>query len=285
MKPSAMVAFAVGAALASGIVYVTVKPKPETTPISVENPAITAQPQPLAASPPAEREKPSPLAPPAYREIASQHARKPEKKLETIRVSPPLIARLEPVSQRIQLTTPVKADLPVEPAPPQQVQEAPAPIPAEVHEAAAPIPPPPPAPVANRVTLRAGANLNVRVGETVSTRRSRAGDNFLSTLTDPLVIDGWVIAERGARVEGRVLESDPGGRLSVELVRLTTSDGQRIRIQTEPIDRKARASTGTDGVSAIIGVLTHGRAAEIPVETRLGFRVTSTVEITEQKQR
>ena len=29
MQPSAMVAFAVGAALASGIVYVTVKPKPE----------------------------------------------------------------------------------------------------------------------------------------------------------------------------------------------------------------------------------------------------------------
>ena len=155
----------------------------------------------------------------------------------------------------------------------------------KAHEPKAPTPLPPPTPVANRVTLRAGANLNVRVGETVSTRRSRAGDNFLATLTDALVIDGWVIAERGARVEGQVVESDPGERLSVELVRLTTSDGQRIRIQTEPIDRKAKASNGTDGFGAIIGVLTHGRAAEIPVETRLGFRVTSAVEITEQKHR
>jgi hypothetical protein len=160
------------------------------------------------------------------------------------------------------------------------------------------------------------------VGETLSTRRNRVGDNFLATLTDPLVIDGWVIAERGARVEGRVVESDTGGRvqgtahLSVELVRLTTSDGQRIRIQTQPIDRKANPSTGEDAaklgggaaLGAIIGavagggrgagigagaggaagagdvLLTRGKPAEIPVETRLGFRVASSVEITEQKQ-
>jgi hypothetical protein len=289
MQSSAIVAFAVGAALASGIVYVTVKPKPETL-IRVESPVIAEQPLPQVPNN-AEREKPSPVArvllPPAAVEPVKKSPKKPEpeKRLEIVKVSPPLTARLEPVSrvvpQPAPTTYPVKADLPAQPPQPEPAQEAPAPATEPTPVPAAPPLPPPPA--ANTVTIRAGANLNVRVGETLSTRRSRVGDNFLATLTDPLVIDGWVIAERGARVEGRVVDSDPGGRaqgtahLSVELVRLTTSDGQRIRIQTQPIDRKANPSTGDM-------LLIRVSPAEIPVEMRLGFRVVNSVEITEQKQ-
>jgi hypothetical protein len=314
MQSSAIVAFVAGAALASGIVYEAVKPKPEAL-IRVDTPVVAEQ--PTAPAPPARAEKPSPVAPDPPPVAIAEHT----KKTETPKPSPPLTARLESVTYRVPLSDAVKADLPMQPVPaPQSVQEAPAPTPVP---APAPEPPPPPPPAVNTVTLQAGANLNVRVGETLSTRQSRVGDNFLATLTDPLVIDGWVIAERGARVEGRVVDSDPGkrvqgvARLSVELVRLTTSDGQRIRIQTEPIDRKAKASTGEDAakvgggaaLGAIIGavagggrgagigagaggaagagdvLLTRGKAAEIPVETRLGFRVTSPVEITEQKQR
>ena len=104
-------------------------------------------------------------------------------------------------------------------------------------------------------------------------------------------------------------------RLTVELRRLTTSDGQRIRIQTEPIDKKAITSTGEDAakvgggaaLGAIIGaiagggkgagigagaggaagagdvLLTRGKPAEIPVESRLSFRVANPVEITEKR--
>jgi len=251
--------------------------------IRVESPVITEQ--PLAQAPDAEREKPSPVARVLPAPAAVEPIKKPQKKPEIPRVSlalTSLTAQLQPVSRAIPLTAPVRAELmPAQPPPPPEpVQEAPAPTP---EPTPAPPPPPPAPPHANTVTLRAGANLNVRVGETLTTRRSRVGDNFLATLTDPLVIDGWVIAERGARVEGRVLDSDPGGRaqgtahLSVELVRLTTSDGQRIRIQTQPIDRKSNPSTGDM-------LLIRVTPAEIPVEMRLGFRVTNSIEITEQKQ-
>lgn len=320
MKSSVLVAFVVGAALASGIVYVVVKPKAEpalamaAVPAPAEPPAAAA-----AAAPPPEVEKPSPVRPEPPQAIAAR----PEKPVSRIKVSPPVTARLsEPVGQPRTLPEAIRPDPPV-PAtlPPQPVPETPAPAPVPAPVPAPELPPPPP-PAPNTVTLQAGANLNVRVGETLSTRHNRVGDNFLATLTDPLVIDGWVIAEKGARVEGRVAESDPGGRvqgtarLSVELVRLTTADGQRIRIQTEPIDRKAKASTGEDAakvgggaaLGAIIGalagggkgagigagvggaagagdvLLTRGKPAEIPVETRLGFRVISPVEITERKQ-
>ena len=35
---------------------------------------------------------------------------------------------------------------------------------------------------------------------------------FLATLDRPLVVDGFIIAERGSRLEGRVVEAQPAGR-------------------------------------------------------------------------
>lgn len=162
--------------------------------------------------------------------------------------------------------------------------------------------------------------LSVRIGESLSSARNQPGDSFLATLTGPLVIDGWVIAERGARVEGRVVDTTQAGRvkgvshLSISLVRLATSDGQNVRIRTEPYVKDGPTSTGTDAakigagaaIGAIIGaiagggkgagigagaggaagagdvLLTRGKPAEIPVETRVSFRVQDSVTITER---
>jgi hypothetical protein len=170
------------------------------------------------------------------------------------------------------------------------------------------------------VTLLAGAALPVRIGETISTQRNRPGDRFLATLDKPLVIDGFIIAEKGARIEGRIVESDPGGRvdgvarLTIELIMLTTADAQHIRIRTAPFVKSAAESYGQDAakvaggaaIGAVIGaiagggkgaaigagvggvagagdvLLTRGRPASIPVETRVGFRVEQPVTITER---
>jgi hypothetical protein len=175
-------------------------------------------------------------------------------------------------------------------------------------------------PVPHTVTLGAGTLLPVRIGETLSSARNQPGDTFLATLTQPLVIDGWIIAERGARVEGRVVDATQAGRvkgashLGISIVRLATADGQNIRIRTEPFVKDAASSTGTDAakigggaaLGAIIGaiagggkgaaigagaggavgagdvLLTRGNPAEIPVETRVSFRVQDSVTITER---
>jgi hypothetical protein len=192
-----------------------------------------------------------------------------------------------------------------------------------VQNVSLPAPNPPPAVngrVPNVVTLAAGTTLAVRIGETLSSARNQVGDTFLATLTQPLVLDGFVIAERGARVEGRVVDTTPAGRvkgvshLGISIVRLATSDGQNIRIRTEPYVKDGPASTGTDAakigagaaIGAIIGalagggkgagigagaggaagtgdvLLTRGKPAEIPVETRVSFKVQDSVTITER---
>ena len=65
-------------------------------------------------------------------------------------------------------------------------------------------PPPPPPPEPHKVTLNTGMLLPVRLVDGLSSERNAPGDAFLATLDKELVVDGFVIAERGARVEGRV---------------------------------------------------------------------------------
>jgi hypothetical protein len=170
------------------------------------------------------------------------------------------------------------------------------------------------------VTIAAGTVLPVRIGETISASHNQSGDSFLATLDQPLVVDGFVIAERGSRLEGRVVEAEPAGRsrgnshLGIELVKLSTSDGQHVQIHTASYKKEGTSSAGNDaakiaggaalgaaiggiaggGKGAAIGVgagaaagvagvmLTRGKPAEIPVETRISFRIADPVTITER---
>jgi hypothetical protein len=174
--------------------------------------------------------------------------------------------------------------------------------------------------VPKTVTIPSGTLLAVRVDQRLASDTAQTGDTFRATLDQPLVVDGAVIAERGARVEGRVAESDNGGRvrgraaLVLELVRLNTSDGQRVRLATESFTRAAERSTKKDaakvgigaGLGAAIGAIagggkgaaigaaaggaagtgavltSRGEAAEIPAETRMTFRLSEAITITEK---
>jgi len=147
------------------------------------------------------------------------------------------------------------------------------------------------------------------------------GDTFAATLDQELVADGFVIAERGARVEGRVAAVDRGGKvkgmasLSVELTRVRTSDGQNVAIETDAFAKQAEQSRRQDAekvgagaaIGAVVGaiagggkgaaigagvgggagaggvLLTRGDAARLPTETRISFRLRAPVTLTEQR--
>src|ERR1043166_7966317 len=111
------------------------------------------------------------------------------------------VKRAEPADVAEQPKQPEVATAP--PPPP-----APAPVPAET-KAAEPAPEPTPA---HTVTIPAGTLISARLGESLSSHRNRPGDSFMATLDQPLTADGFVIAERGARVEGRVVAAEEAGR-------------------------------------------------------------------------
>ena len=211
------------------------------------------------------------------------------------------------------MAAPVPAPVAVPPAQPVL------PVRLEPENATPPLPPPP-APEPHKVTLNAGMLLPVRLVDGLSSERNAPGDAFRATLDQELVVDGFVIAERGARVEGRVVASDRGGKvkgiagIAVELTRLHTSDGQNVAIRTDSFDRHAEPTRGDDvqkvavgaAIGAVIGaaagggkgaaigagvggaagagdvMLTRGKPATLPSETRIGFRLRAPLTLTEQ---
>jgi hypothetical protein len=256
-------------------------------------PAVPAEPA-AAPSVPA-RPSPAPRAKTAARPVEIEN------------LSAPAMVAEAPPSQPEQTAASAP---PPPPAPAAQVSDPPAP----------PAPPPPPQP--RTVTVTAGTLLSTRLGETLSTDKLVAGDSFTGTLDRPLVVDGFVIAERGARVEGRVIESEKAGRvkglssLSIHLIRLRTSDGQTVQITTDPFRKEGETSKAEDakkvgigaGLGAVIGAVagggkgaaigagvggaagggavaaTRGKAVVLPVETRIDFRLSSAVSLTESKK-
>lgn len=124
-------------------------------------------------------------------------------------------------------------------------------------------------PQPHQVTLNAGLVLPVRLVDGLSSERNVPGDLFAATLDKELVVDAFVIADRGARVEGRVIAVDRAraGRsaaLALELTTLHTSDGQSVAIQTESYFKHADPpqinNTTIDNATKIAGGAILGAA-------------------------
>ena len=184
---------------------------------------------------------------------------------------------------------------------------------------APPAPPPPPPP--RKFTLRQGTPIAIFTSSTLSTKANKSGEAFSGVLAKAIVDGDWVIAKQGAKVEGLIVESDPGGRvkgvasMTLTLRRLTLSDGRIIDLDTDTFIEDANSTKGKDakkvgigaGVGAAIGAIagggsgaavgaavgggagaaaslaTRGDPAEVAGETELKFTVQTPVSITEKK--
>ena len=165
--------------------------------------------------------------------------------------------------------------------------------------------------------MKAGQVITIRTTRALSSKTAKNGELFSAILEHPIEAGGWVVAGEGAKIDGRIVESDKGGRLkgsasiSLELTSLTTADGQKVDIVTTPITQEAGKSKGKDaakvgvgagagavvggiaggGTGAAVGALIgggagaamRGDAADIPAETLLSFELRSPVTIREKK--
>jgi hypothetical protein len=292
-----------------------VAPAPKVAAVAPETPAPpAAAPAPVPVEPaPAPVETPAEPRPSAFAHKTTVH-RQPRTytKQDT-----PLHAEAQPAATATVTQPPAATPAPAEPA---TAAPVPPPVPPAQPEPENVTPPPPPPPQPHKVTLNAGTLIPVRLVDGLTTERNMPGDLFTATLDKELVVDGFVIAERGARVEGRVVSSDRGGKvrgvasLAVEITRLHLSDGQTVTLATDSFERHAEQSHTQDAekigagaaIGAIIGaiagggkgaaigagaggaagtgavVATRGRAAALPSETRISFRLREPLTITER---
>jgi hypothetical protein len=327
MKPiHAIVLILAGALGGAVIMKVAPKAKPAVPVVAVAHVQPQAAPVAATVAEPAPAEVPPeppaetrPAAVPAKAKPSLMLVRREPARVQRFRpYLPPPVGDLEPVER----AAPTPVPEPVPPAPPPTTPTAPPPVNAEPEHATPAIPQSSaaPAPQPHQVTLNAGFLLPVRLVDGLSSERNAPGDVFLATLEKALVVDDFVIAERGARVEGRVVAADRGGKvrgvaaLAVELTRLNTSDGQKVAIQTESYFKRAdqthrddatKVGAGT-AIGAVIGalagggkgaatgaglggsagagdvLLTRGKPAELPSEARMTFRLKNAVPLTER---
>jgi len=162
---------------------------------------------------------------------------------------------------------------PAEPAPVAAASPAPAPAYTPAAEPAFPAPPPvPPPPPTRTLTVPAGTAISLRLLDALSSDRNRAGDTFQATLEEPLVVDGMVVADRGANAMGRVVQAQQSGRvagvaeMALEIDRLQTVGGE-VQIASDTMMRRAETSHGKDamtagglaGLGAAVGAIAGGR--------------------------
>ncbi len=328
MKPLQVGFLVIGAALAGGLAvkmtqpptYHAVSPPVSPTPASAPPQAAATPPpvapvpapEPIASAPPVVYEKPKAAPPPA-----------PEKP----KTLPKVVVKSAPARPHPPVEV-AKAELPPKPPVPYQAAPEPTPTPSATPSQIPPAPDPgpeppsapPPPPVALQVTLHQGMQIAVRLDQALSSDHVSPGDTFQGSLAEPVVKDGYIIAERGARVSGRVVDSRKAGRLSgnsdiqLALASFQTADGQKIAISTEPWVKEGVSSKGEDvakigggaALGAIIGAIagggkgaalgagvggaagtgaaaaTRGKPVTIPSETVIRFRLANRVTITER---
>jgi hypothetical protein len=319
------IAFLAGLVVAGGSAYIVsaLRNKPEPPARTAETAAV----QPPATLAPLQQ----PAPPEPAVESVDAPVQKPRQKSQPQSKPKPIVAKREtPPRQSLRdedeaaaapqpthaevVETPASAP-PVPPAPVEPPRPAQALIPPSGTQTA-----PPPAREPKTVTIAAGTPLTVRVNETISTNTNYSGDTFTASLDKPLIVDGFVIADRGARVLGRITQAEKAGRvkgvseLTLALTQIHTTDGQAITIETTPWTKQGEQSKKSDAakigagaaLGAIIGAIagggkgaaigagaggaagtgtvlaTRGKAAEISSETRITFSLSNSVPITEK---
>jgi hypothetical protein len=167
------------------------------------------------------------------------------------------------------------------------------------------------------LTVPGGTYVSIQTTNPISTDHNQVGDAFTAVLTEPIVLNGFVVARRGQTIQGRVSTVEKAGRVSgtsklgLELTQVTLVDGQQINLHSQMVVRDGGTSHGRDaaaigtttaigaaigasvngGVGAGVGaagglvastigvLLTRGRPSVIYPESVLTFRVVDPITI------
>jgi hypothetical protein len=174
--------------------------------------------------------------------------------------------------------------------------------------------------VPETLTLPVGTTIVGELSQYLSSHENHPGDQFIMTLTQPLVVNGWVVARVGQVANGQVTVANKGGRgkgpseLGIELTELILVDGQQVPIITQLVESTGGSNTGrnvvtvatTTGLGAAIGaaigegtgagigaatgaaagvigvLMTSGKPTVIPPESMLTFHLGAPVNISTQ---
>lgn len=121
------------------------------------------------------------------------------------------------------------------------------------------------------LTIPAGTVVSVRLGETLSSNQSQAGQGFSATVAKPVVVGGKTVIEQGASARGTVVDAKgmghfKGGALLEIRLNSVSINGREHTVQTAAVEREMKGKGkrsagfigGGAGAGALIGALAGG---------------------------
>jgi hypothetical protein len=127
------------------------------------------------------------------------------------------------------------------------------------------------APAPRLAEVPAGTNFDVVLIDAISTGKNKAGDRFMASLAEPIVVNGNTVVGKGTKVQGRIVDAEGSGRVkgraNIRMVLTSIIDGEKsFPIVTKPLVAEAEGSKGRDaaliggavGLGAAIGAIAGG---------------------------
>jgi hypothetical protein len=150
------------------------------------------------------------------------------------------------------------------------------------------------------ITIPAGTHILVRTIDSVDSTKNQVGDRFQSSLEEPLMVDGNLVAPKGTDVYGRLAASKESGtfagrsELRLELTGIAVN-GHTVPLVTGEYEltgksrgaSTAKRTAGGAALGSIIGagvgagseIITKGDRVSVPSETLLDFTLQQDVSI------